>query len=103
MTTRLLVNPAAGGGRADRLQPWVAAQLQRAFGDVDAVHTTSFQNADEALAEFAATDGEGGRVVVMRLVRRLTIASYPVETTHPTQQCPPYTAPVTSARSIRVG
>lgn len=65
MTTRLLVNPAAGGGRADRLQPWVAAQLQRAFGDVDAVHTTSFQNADEALAEFAATDGEGDRVVVM--------------------------------------
>ena len=65
MTTRLLVNPAAGGGRADRLQPWVAAQLQRAFGDVDAVHTTSFQNADEALAEFAATDGEGDRVVAV--------------------------------------
>ncbi|WCC79151.1 diacylglycerol kinase family lipid kinase [Cutibacterium equinum] len=65
MTTRLLVNPAAGGGRAHRLEPWVTARLRSAFGDVDVVRTTSFQHAEQALAELAACDGEGDRVVVM--------------------------------------
>lgn len=65
MTTCLLVNPAAGGGRAARLAPWVAAQLQRAFHDVDVVHTAHFQDADDALARFAASSDESDRLVVM--------------------------------------
>ncbi len=57
---QLVVNPAAGGGRANRLLPAVEATLVGAGHDVLVTPTRSFEHADELAAQAVAQD----RVVV---------------------------------------
>ena len=63
MTTLLLVNPAAGGGRGDRAAPKVLAAGRKAWGDVELVRTTGPGDAVE-LGRKAAEEGVERLVVV---------------------------------------
>ena len=63
MTTLLLVNPEAGGGRGDRLLPETLAAARKAWGDVEIVRTSGPHDAVE-LGKRAAEEGVERIIVV---------------------------------------
>lgn len=63
MTTLLLVNPAAGGGRGERAWPEALAAARKAWGDVEVVRTTGQRDAVD-LGRKAAEDGIERLIVV---------------------------------------
>jgi diacylglycerol kinase (ATP) len=63
VTTLLLVNPAAGGGRAERALPGSLAAARKAWGDVEVVRTTGPRDAVD-LGRKAAEDGLERVIVV---------------------------------------
>lgn len=63
MTTLLLVNPAAGGGRGERALPEVLTAARHAWGDIEVARTTGPRDAVD-LSRRAAEDGVDRVVVV---------------------------------------
>ena len=63
MKTAVIINPAAGGGRARRMLDLLDRQLSRAWGAVTMASTDSIANATELAGGFIR-DGFGRIVVV---------------------------------------
>ena len=67
MTTLLLVNPAAGGGKGGKAEPHALAAARKAWGDVEVIRTTKAgdavdigrQAADQGLERIIVVGGDG--------------------------------------------